>query len=213
MSLLFSFSFILFLPSFIPDVNDITFSVASWRTPPAQRAIPKARCSATTRWEQKIWKKIVFRNQYDLYCSSVQNMDLFCQSDIWDFLNLLLPRWPTLQYKTQICFAGIMELSRSSPIYLSPMWLDRWWMSSWSCQRWSNTKLHCLFVGKKWAIWDAFPQLDLKGGTCCFADKNALKGTLLENIKHFRPSRSPFKIIKKLIHYLWTKQSMPHLIL
>lgn len=28
-----------------------------------------------------------------------------------------------------------------------------------------------------------------KGGTCCFADKNALKGTLLENIKHFRPSR------------------------
>jgi len=28
-----------------------------------------------------------------------------------------------------------------------------------------------------------------KGGTCCFADKNALRGTLLENIKHFRPSR------------------------
>ena len=28
-----------------------------------------------------------------------------------------------------------------------------------------------------------------KGGTCCFADKNALRGNLLENMKHFRPSR------------------------
>ena len=27
------------------------------------------------------------------------------------------------------------------------------------------------------------------GGTCCFADKNALKGTLLENILHYKPSR------------------------
>ena len=27
------------------------------------------------------------------------------------------------------------------------------------------------------------------GGTCCFADKNALKGTLLENIVHYKPSR------------------------
>ena len=27
------------------------------------------------------------------------------------------------------------------------------------------------------------------GGTCCFADKNALKGTLLENIQHYKPSR------------------------
>ena len=53
-----------------------------------------------------------------------------------------------------------------------------------------------LVCEKNWAIWDAFPQLDLKGGTCCFADKNALKGTLLENIKHFRPSRSPFKIME-----------------
>lgn len=28
-----------------------------------------------------------------------------------------------------------------------------------------------------------------KGGICCFADKNALKGTLLDNIQHFRPTR------------------------
>ena len=28
-----------------------------------------------------------------------------------------------------------------------------------------------------------------KGGVCCFADKNALKGTLLENIQHFQPTR------------------------
>ena len=28
-----------------------------------------------------------------------------------------------------------------------------------------------------------------KGGICCFADKNALKGTLLENIQHFKPTR------------------------
>lgn len=27
------------------------------------------------------------------------------------------------------------------------------------------------------------------GGTCCFADKDALKGTLLENIKHYQPTR------------------------
>ena len=27
------------------------------------------------------------------------------------------------------------------------------------------------------------------GGECCFADKNALKGTLLENIVHYKPSR------------------------
>ena len=27
------------------------------------------------------------------------------------------------------------------------------------------------------------------GGTCCFADKNALKGTLLENLQHYKPSR------------------------
>ena len=28
-----------------------------------------------------------------------------------------------------------------------------------------------------------------KGGTCYFADKNALKGTLVENLKHFQPTR------------------------
>ena len=28
-----------------------------------------------------------------------------------------------------------------------------------------------------------------KGGVCCFADKNALKGTLLENLQYFKPSR------------------------
>jgi len=28
------------------------------------------------------------------------------------------------------------------------------------------------------------------GGTCYFADKNALKGTLLENIQHYRPTRT-----------------------
>ena len=27
------------------------------------------------------------------------------------------------------------------------------------------------------------------GGVCCFADKNALKGTLLDNFQHFRPTR------------------------
>ena len=28
-----------------------------------------------------------------------------------------------------------------------------------------------------------------KGGTCFFADKNALKGTLIENLKFYQPSR------------------------
>ena len=37
-----------------------------------------------------------------------------------------------------------------------------------------------------------------KGGTCCFADKNALRGTLLENIKHYRPSRLAFQNNKTL---------------
>ena len=46
-----------------------------------------------------------------------------------------------------------------------------------------------------WTIWDASSKLDLKGGTCCFADKNALRGTLLENIKHFRPSRLQLQLI------------------
>ena len=41
----------------------------------------------------------------------------------------------------------------------------------------------------------ASSKLDLKGGTCCFADKNALRGTLLENIKHFRPSRLTLQLI------------------
>ena len=27
------------------------------------------------------------------------------------------------------------------------------------------------------------------GATCCFADRNALKGTLVENLRHYRPSR------------------------
>ena len=28
-----------------------------------------------------------------------------------------------------------------------------------------------------------------RGGVCCFADKNALKGTLLENLQYYKPSR------------------------
>ena len=27
------------------------------------------------------------------------------------------------------------------------------------------------------------------GATCCFADRNALKGTLLENLRRYRPTR------------------------
>ena len=47
-----------------------------------------------------------------------------------------------------------------------------------------------------------------KGGTCCFADKNALRGTLLENIKHYRPSRLAFQKNKTLVIFCHVDQNM-----
>ena len=34
-----------------------------------------------------------------------------------------------------------------------------------------------------------FANIMCRGGVCCFADKNALKGTLLENLQYYKPTR------------------------
>ena len=52
---------------------------------------------------------------------------------------------------------------------------------------------HCLCHGDHWypqshilgMMMDIYNMIPV-GGTCYFADKNALKGTLLENIQHYR---------------------------
>ena len=58
-----------------------------------------------------------------------------CKRIIQQYFRIFSSRWPTRQYRTRICFVGIMELSRFSPTCLSLMWPDRWWTSSSSCPR------------------------------------------------------------------------------
>ena len=68
--------------------NYVALSVASWRTPLAQRATRKAQCSVTMRWGQTIW--------WHLFCvllkpkTAVQNIDLFWWDYFLDFFRFVI---------------------------------------------------------------------------------------------------------------------------